>query len=997
MRLAFCASILLAVSSAAQDPGQTFQSKQAYKDFLQKTPGQWVAQWHPATQTPRAIYGTGLPLANWRENTLGHAREHANQVLADYRDLLGLGTSEWRESIGSRMGRTWSFKFDQYFGGLPVIGGRADVRINMVGTLAMMGSVAFPVPAGFNTVPVVAEGLATAIAWQEVGTPTGVPQPGPQRPAQLVIWGDSSAQENAPFFLAWEVPVSNVDRNGEGPIGRYYIDAVAGNVLHYRTDKHECGNALCGNSHHGIERALALTATAPLPAPVPTTVTVMAWTRTGDDAYSALVNTPLQGIVLNVPGVGTRTTDQNGQFSIDIAAPVTITASALDGTHHAAITGANAPAISQVVNPGVATTIQIGTAASTPNEAAHPTTSYWVDRANEWLRSILDMNVASNQTAMNGASAVSPRVNITSTCNAYYTGNTINFYSAGGGCSNTAFSTVVVHEWGHGLDDRFGGISNSTGDGLSEGWGDIVGMYLVDSPILGSGFQTAGVGIRNGMNTKMYGTQSEVHAAGEIWMGFAWRYRQNLRATLGTAAAIAISDDTVVGSIIADATNQADAVREVFIADDNDGNLANGTPHYNELSAAAIAKGIPYPQLMLAYITHAPLPNTDTRVTPRKVSCTAGVVSSGAITSVTLHYSAAGGPAQVRNMHPNGSTDGYEAMLPGLSSGLVNYHIEAVHNGTTTVRSPASGEHSYVVDAASGGAFTSFWSDNFDGPALGWTHAMVATQDDWQQGTPAGRSGTSQGVAWADPAAAASGANCWGNDLGGTGFNGAYQNNVNNYLRSPIINCSGRSGVAIRFKRWLTVEEGIYDLATLSVNGIQVWQNQQNGHTIDTAWQQVQYSLPMADNNPSVQIEFRLQTDAGLTLGGWNIDDVQLGELYVPPLDATFTMLPEQAVQGSPINLSVQTQGGPKPVLVVIGGNGGPTNFPGVPPILVGGTFAQIPFWTNASGTFGISFNAPAVPSTIGSTWYSQALTLDATNTQIVTSNQFVNLFTQTP
>ena len=71
--------------------------------------------------------------------------------------------------------------------------------------------------------------------------------------------------------------------------------------------------------------------------PVPTIVTVSAWTRTGNDAYSALVNTPLQGVVVNVPGVGTRTTDQNGEFTIDIAAPVTVSLTSLDGTHYAPI------------------------------------------------------------------------------------------------------------------------------------------------------------------------------------------------------------------------------------------------------------------------------------------------------------------------------------------------------------------------------------------------------------------------------------------------------------------------------------------------------------------------------------------------------------------------------------------------------------------------------------------------------------------------------------
>jgi hypothetical protein len=154
MRIALCASLGLAVSLFAQSPSDpsnssqpAFHAKSSYADFLREHEGPWVVQWNPATLTPRTLYGQGLPIANWSENTLDAARGHARATLSKYSDMLGLGTSEFRESIGARMGRTWSFTFDQYFRGLPVIGGRADVRVNMSGRIAMLGSTAFPMPA----------------------------------------------------------------------------------------------------------------------------------------------------------------------------------------------------------------------------------------------------------------------------------------------------------------------------------------------------------------------------------------------------------------------------------------------------------------------------------------------------------------------------------------------------------------------------------------------------------------------------------------------------------------------------------------------------------------------------------------------------------------------------------------------------------------------------------------------------------------------------------
>jgi hypothetical protein len=585
---------LLAQKPLAQpDPtaSATFAASASWHQFQQQAGGSWQADVLPATGTPRAIWGSGLPIADWRENSLQEARRHADQLLRDQSLLLGLGTSEFREVIGSRMGRTWALVYDQYFHGLPVIGGRADVRVHMTGRIPMFGSTAWPLGADFDTAPRIGPDAATVAAWRALAaSPTDAPQPAPVPAPRLVIWGDSASARPAPTFLAWEVAISNVDKNGDGPIGRYYVDAKAGTVLHYSNDKHECGFAACNHPHHGSHGALHA-APAALPMPVPTTVTVRGWTRTGNDGFSALVNVPLPGLVLSVPGIGARTTDANGQFTIDIAAPVNITVGALDGRHHAVMAGSSAPSGSFPVTPGVAATIQLLTAAANFNQAAHTTTTWWTDRTNEWCRGILG-----NSPELATADNVVPTVNITSTCNAYYTANTINFYQAGGGCNNTAFSSVIVHEWGHGLDDRYGGISQT--DGLSEGWGDILGLYLTDSPILGSGFQTAGVGIRDGNNTTQYPSGGGVHTQGQSWMGFAWKLRERLATTLGTrAAAIALTEDIVVGSIAADATDQPAAVREVFIADDDDGNLTNGTPHSVDLIWACNQHSIPYPGL----------------------------------------------------------------------------------------------------------------------------------------------------------------------------------------------------------------------------------------------------------------------------------------------------------------------------------------------------------------------------------------------------------------
>ncbi len=62
-------------------------------------------------------------------------------------------------------------------------------------------------------------------------------------------------------------------------------------------------------------------------------------------------------------------------------------------------------------------------------------------------------------------SRVTTRVNLNNTCNAFWNGSSVNFYRSGGGCRNTGeIAGVFDHEWGHGLDDNDanGTISNSS-------------------------------------------------------------------------------------------------------------------------------------------------------------------------------------------------------------------------------------------------------------------------------------------------------------------------------------------------------------------------------------------------------------------------------------------------------------------------------------------------------------------------------------------------------
>ena len=160
------------------------------------------------------------------------------------------------------------------------------------------------------------------------------------------------------------------------------------------------------------------------------------------------------------------------------------------------------------------------------------------------------------------------------------------------------------------------------------------------------------------------------------------------------------------------------------------------------------------------------------------------------------------------------------------------------------------------------GDFDTAFFDNMEGTDNGWTHGYFQLTDDWGHGAPQTGSKT-------DPTSAHSGSKIWGNNLSGD-----YQDNAYNYLNSPAINCSNLKKTRLWFYRYLAVEKSIYDHARILVNGNPVWENDPDYDHIDYKWTLHDIDISAyADSNPSVTVRFELQSDVGLHLGGWSIDD----------------------------------------------------------------------------------------------------------------------------
>ena len=125
-----------------------------------------------------------------------------------------------------------------------------------------------------------------------------------------------------------------------------------------------------------------------------------------------------------------------------------------------------------------------GTDCTTPgtggggNTHASRTQFYHLNRAKEVGRGWLNRPWLNEQLTAN--------VNIADTCNAYWNGSTVNFFRSGGGCGNTGeIAAVSLHEYGHGLDSNDGN-GGSPENGTGETYGDFTAALATHSSCIGS-------------------------------------------------------------------------------------------------------------------------------------------------------------------------------------------------------------------------------------------------------------------------------------------------------------------------------------------------------------------------------------------------------------------------------------------------------------------------------------------------------------------------------
>lgn len=823
----------------------------AHQAWETETGNKWILRTNERTGAGELLYGSKLEMPFVPQNDADFF-DLGREVLAQAHGMFRVDDSTLQEERVKhlhleRVGTTnkVSVEFKQFVNGIPVHGGTANVLFTENGDMLSVASTALADLENFVTAPATSSFAAIAQAHRGFIELEGREAQTISEP-ELVIYAEALGRASTPR-LAWTMEIRNEDLGANSlPSGRRMFVAADGS-----------GNVL-GNEQ--------LIHTA---VPQDLTGQVVSWATPGvlpDTNGNPEVQMPMRYMQVTSP-VGNATTDANGNFTIPNAGPnpvdVTVT---YFGTWVDVDNDAGADySYTATLTPGVPGTVEMNQARGEFTTAQangyEQVVRFW-----EWIKEVDPTDTTMDFRVLNN-------VNLDASCNAFFNGFSINHYRAAG-CVNTAYSTVVAHEEGHWANVRYG--SGNGSDGFGEGGADVWSMYIHDTAIVGENFSGPGGHIRTGNNTRQWcgsGCYGQVHTDGEVMMGALWKVRRNLNNTYGNTAGDDIANAYMLGWFNSyNQTTINPIIEEQWLTlDDNNGNIFDGTPNFDDIDSAFREQGFPGIDLILIDIQHAPLPNTQNENGPYTVTADISSAIGANVTGAEVKYTVNDGPEMSMPMNNLGGAT-YSADIPGQASvAYVDYYIEASDDQGNTQRNPrGNDEYSFIV-----GVFKQLYFNDFEGATdEGWTHDLIATQDDWQRGAPQGKV--------QDPGSAYSGTNVWANDLGNPGWNGEYASNTHNYLESPIWDFTGEAGIRMRFRRHLSVEKrnsasNPYDRAELLVNGQTVWINPFPTDVIDTDWTLVDYDISgIADNNVSVQTRFEMESDGGLEFGGWTIDDFEI-------------------------------------------------------------------------------------------------------------------------
>jgi MYXO-CTERM domain-containing protein len=788
--------------------------------------------WDPATGVPSRIWGGSVAVPG-SVSSPAVAEAFGKAFIARHIDLLAPGASVADFTLVSNDldAGMRTLGFVQHAGGVGVIGGQLSLRFK-ADRLFMIGSEALPFAVADALVaPLsVAHARAKARAWMLSDSATVATAGAVDGPFVLPLVGERSVRYATVVAVTVETD----------PLGSWqvYLDARTGDPVARR-------------------QTLAF--------------------ASGTVKYNTPVRRP-GGDRFDYPALFADL-DANGSVQSDVNGSVTWSGSSAVNVQ------------TSVHGDYVNVSSQAGGAAATTLSLSPSGTVVWNESGNEYTDSQLTTFIHLNRVIEYSRgfagdlpyldTTVQANVNINDQCNAFYDGNGVNFFVAAGGCGNTGrLPDVVYHEFGHSLHDH--GIIPGVGQfegGASEGLSDFLAATITGDSGMGRGFFNSDEPLREidppGSEQVWPEDVGEVHYTGLIIAGALWDMRKDLVATLGEEAGVPVAN-TIFYQAMRRAVDIPTMYFEALAADDDDGDLGNGTPHLCSINAGFAPHGLRQISVQGSNVSVAP-PFQDGYVLSLAIvgldaACPSDDFAGAEVTWRLREQPEVGGTLTMA-LGPSG----LEATIPEQPDGsVVQYQVNVDFGGgvtTTFPDNPADPFYELFIGHVEPIYCTDFETDP---TTEGWTHGLSAGDpgegaDDWMWGPPAAPADSG------DPRRAYSGDNAFGNDLGGGNYNGQYQAGKTNYAETPDIDTSAYQTVRLQYRRWLTVEDHQFDHATVYADGEAVWTNVESAagnvnHT-DKEWRFSDVDLSSQAADGTVKLKFELASDQGLNMGGWTLDD----------------------------------------------------------------------------------------------------------------------------
>jgi len=680
------------------------------RDYLQslhaELGGGWVVNsWNQYSGAPRSVTGPGIVVApaGLANATSEEVEEIARIFIADHSAAFRSdGTNLELTKIGHGANR-WGVIFHQVEDGYRVQDSQVVLAMHDNGRLFAFGASLYgdiDTPPTGNLSPAEAAEIARSSVSYD---PTLHLNPGQDRSVIVPIHVSPGVVD---YHLAHITDVPTTTPMG---MWRTWVDAESGEIL-FRDNQIE--HAYEGSSDGDVEIYSYCDGETP--------------------------GTPLANMFIDISGVGIVTTDENGEFSLAGDAGVQTATATFDGPDFDVECIECVDAVQTVsISPDTPLPLNFDALNSRADERD---VFYFANLTKDYIEAIDPGFSLLKYTA---------NVNIDAGCNASWGGTVINFFRQRDGCGNTGqMGSVVAHEMGHGIQDWATGGGQGP-EGLGEGNGDITSTFMVDSHVIGFGFNldVCDSGLRDCLNTLQYPEDltGSIHANGRIICGFNWDLIGLLQAKLGTAEGKAKTAELwhyARALYVDNSNNQQDQVERYWWVDDDDGNLGNRTPNWFEICEAAEGHGYECeasPNNLV--VTHTPL--TDTLDPgPYTVAGVVGLYADGVPQVpdvVEMYWAANGEPFTLVDM-TNTDTDNWEAVIPEQlpGSSIAYYILAADTKSGLSDASPAGAPAEYHSFAY--GTFTEFFSNDMETSA-GYT---VGSPEDtapegqgvWERGDP---------------------------------------------------------------------------------------------------------------------------------------------------------------------------------------------------------------------------------------------------------------------